>query len=57
MAKKHKHKWIPYILGSQVCALCGINRASTGYKYDKNGEKYVLTSQYGKKRRRRNYTI
>lgn len=32
----HTHKWIPYVLGSQVCAICGINRASTGYKYKKN---------------------
>ena len=30
-----KHKWIPYAFGAQVCAKCGINRASTGYKYPK----------------------
>jgi len=30
---KCKHRWIPYIFGSQVCAKCGINRASVGYKY------------------------
>lgn len=33
----HEHEWMPYMLGSQVCAKCGINRASTGYKYEKEG--------------------
>jgi hypothetical protein len=33
--KSHKHKWVKYMLGSQVCSICGINRASTGYKYKK----------------------
>ena len=33
--RKHKHKWINYAFGSQVCSVCGINKASTGYKYPK----------------------
>jgi len=30
---KHKHKWMKYAFGAQLCSICGINRASTGYKY------------------------
>lgn len=29
----HKHLWMKYMLGSQVCKICGINRSETGYKY------------------------
>lgn len=33
MVMKHKHKWMKFDYGSQVCSICGINRSSTGYKY------------------------
>lgn len=51
-----KHKWIPYMLGSQVCSTCGINRSSTGYKYIKikyykytfaTNSFYVRSGEYG----------
>ncbi|MEO9308967.1 MAG: hypothetical protein ABI337_01575 [Nitrososphaera sp.] len=30
---KHKHKWVPYMLGSQVCSICGVNRVDADPKY------------------------
>lgn len=36
---KHKHEYMPYMLGSQVCMHCGENRYHLDKKYKKEQDK------------------